>query len=133
MDTISDMLTRIRNAQAVRQLEVAMPFSKAKMDIAKILQRRGYIENASKESKGNMADLRIILKYEKISANKKAPAITGIQRISKLGRRVYIKKGQIRKIKNGYGISIISTSRGVMAGDEARKQGVGGEIICEVW
>ena len=127
------MLTRIRNAQAVRQLEVAMPFSKAKMDIAKILQRRGYIENASKESKGNMADLRIILKYEKISANKKAPAITGIQRISKLGRRVYIKKGQIRKIKNGYGISIISTSRGVMAGDEARKQGVGGEIICEVW
>src|SRR4030042_4544194 len=133
MDTIADMLTQIRNAQLAGKAEIIVPFSKIKMAIAKILEDKNYIKSARKETEENVPKIRIILKYEKIGANKSIPAISEITRISKLGKRIYAGKNEIKKVKNGFGISIISTSRGVMTGDEAKKLGVGGEMICEVW
>lgn len=133
IDPISDMLTRIRNAQKAGKLDVSMPFSNLKNSIAEILKKNGYIENYAKEGEKVKSSIKIRLKYEKTSLNRKSPAITEIYRVSRQGRRVYTGKEQIRKIKQGYGLSIISTSKGVMTGEEARKSGVGGEIICEVW
>jgi len=133
LDTISDMLTRIRNAQMAGHKEVAIPFSKLKLAIAKILEERNFIDSVKKEEEGIMSKVLITLKYEKVSNNKKVPVISGIKRISKEGQRIYVGKDEIRSIKNGYGISVISTSKGVMTGDEARKKGLGGEVICEVW
>jgi small subunit ribosomal protein S8 len=132
LDPISDMLTRIRNAQKAGKEDVSIPFSNLKMDIAKILKEKDYINEISKESEGKIAVIKIALRYNKIASNRKAPAIDEIRRISKQGRRVYIGREGIKKVKSGYGISIISTSKGVMTGEEARKIGVGGEIICEV-
>ncbi len=133
MDTIAEMLTQIRNAQSAGKAEIIVPLSKIKMAIAKILENKNYIKSAKKETEENIPKIRITLKYEKIGANKSAPAISEITRISKLGKRIYAGKNEIKKVKNGFGISIISTSQGVMTGDEARKIGVGGEMICEVW
>jgi len=133
IDPISDMFTRIRNAQSSGKEEVLLPFSNLKMAIAKILKEKNYIEEVNKEKEGNINYIRIKLKYNSTSVNRRMPAIEGIKRISKEGRRKYIGKGDIRKIKQGYGISIISTSKGVMAGEEARKLGIGGELLCEVW
>jgi small subunit ribosomal protein S8 len=135
LDPIADMLTRIRNAQRAGLKEVRMPFSKLKMSIAKILEERGFIELAIKENvaESAMSVLKIVLKYEKISNTQNDPAIREINRISHQGQRIYIKKTGIKRVKNGYGISIISTSKGIMPGDKARKMGLGGEIICEVW
>lgn len=133
MDTISDMLTRIRNAQAVGKTSLLMPHSKLKLEIARILKSKGFIDDYKKESEGAVASIRIILKYEKTGTNKRLPAITSIAKVSKLGKRVYVGKNDIRKVRNGYGISILSTSRGVMTGDDAKRLGVGGEVICEVW
>src|SRR4030066_2408014 len=126
MDTIADMLTQIRNAQSAGKAEVVVPLSKLKMAIAKILEDKNYIKSAKKEIERNIPKVRISLKDEKIGANKSVPAISEITRISKLGKRIYTGKSEIRKVKNGFGISIISTSRGVMTGDEAKKIGVGG-------
>lgn len=133
LDPISDMITRIRNAQKAGKEEVNMPFSNLKMGIAKILKEKGYIEQFQKDLESNNACIKIKLKYNKISTNRKTPAIEEINRISKQGRRVYAGKSDLKKVRNGYGISIVSTSKGVMTGEEARKQGVGGEIICEVY
>lgn len=133
IDPISDMLTRIRNAQGAGKDTVVMPFSNLKLAIAEILKERGYIENVKKEIEGNISNIYVTLKYEKIAANRKTPVISGIKRVSKEGKRIYIGKKDIKKIKQGYGISIVSTSRGVMTGEDARKLGVGGELLCEVW
>lgn len=133
MDTIANMLTQIRNSQSAGKAEVVVPLSKIKMAIAKILEDKNYIKSARKETEGNIPKIRITLKYEKIGANKSVPAISEITRISKLGKRIYAGKNEIGKVKSGFGISIISTSRGVMTGDEAKKLGVGGEVICEIW
>jgi small subunit ribosomal protein S8 len=133
LDPISDMITRIRNAQKAGKEEVNMPFSNLKMGIANILKEKGFIEQFEKGSEGNNANIKIKLKYNKINTNRKAPAIEEINRISKQGKRVYAGKNSLKKVRNGYGISIVSTSKGVMTGEEARKQGVGGEIICEVY
>lgn len=133
MDTISNMLTQIRNAQGVGKADVVFPFSKIKMSIARILKDKGYVESAKKENENSHDAIKVVLKYEKVGANKLEPAISGIKRVSKLGKRIYIGKDDIKKVKNGYGISIISTSKGLMTGEEARKAGVGGEVICEVW
>lgn len=133
LDTISDMLTRIRNAQMAGHEVVEIPFSKLKLSIAKILEESDFIESAEKDGEDTAKKVRIKLKYEKISNNKKAPAIRGIKRVSKEGQRIYVKNSDIRSVKNGYGISVISTSRGVMTGGDARKKGLGGEVICEVW
>lgn len=133
LDPISDMLTRIRNAQIAGHQEVVMPFSNLKMAIAKILQEQKFIESAKKEAGEKFSSLRLVLRYDVSQRTKKIPAISGISRISRQGQRVYAKKDGIKRVKNGYGISVISTSRGLMTGDEARRKGLGGEVICEVW
>ena len=133
LDPIADMLTRIRNAQRAGHKEVSVPFSKLKIAIAKILEDSNFIESAAKESEGDLSFIKIFLKYDVVSNTEKNPAIREITRVSRQGQRIYVKNTDIKKIKNGYGISIVSTSRGIMTGDMARKLGIGGEIICEVW
>jgi small subunit ribosomal protein S8 len=136
IDPISDMLTRIRNAQQSNHKEVVMPFSNIKKSIAEILKSENFVDNVIKEQDENnekFSNLKIVLKYKKISSTKSKPAIESIQQVSKQGQRKYVRKNDIHKVKNGYGISIISTSRGVLTGKDARKKGLGGELICEVW
>jgi small subunit ribosomal protein S8 len=133
LDPIADMLTRIRNAQRAGHKDVLVPFSKLKMSIAKILEENNFIEAVQKDATGKFPALKIALKYDVVSNTQKDPAIREIRRISKEGQRIYVKKADIKRIKNGYGISVISTSKGIMTGDSARKLGLGGEIICEVW
>ena len=133
LDTISDMLTRIRNAQMAGHKEVEMPFSKLKLAIAKILEEKNFIDSVAKEGEDTATKVRIQLKYENISNNKKVPVIRGIRRVSREGQRIYVNKNEIKSVKSGYGISVVSTSRGVMTGEDARKKGLGGEVICEVW
>ncbi|KKQ46050.1 MAG: 30S ribosomal protein S8 [Candidatus Moranbacteria bacterium GW2011_GWC2_37_8] len=133
LDPIADMLTRIRNAQMVKHKEVSVPFSKLKLSIAKILEQRNFIESVKKDEEGTFPVLKITLKYEVVSNTEKNPAIREIKRVSRQGQRIYVKKTDIKRVKNGYGISIVSTSKGMMTGDKAQKMGLGGEIICEVW
>ena len=132
-DPIADMLTRIRNAQTVSKTEVVVPFSKMKLEIATILKQEGFIKSvATREagSDGNRFDEIIIgLKY----ANSKEPAITSLKRISKPGERVYATKDQLPRVLNNLGMAIISTSKGLLTNKEAKKQGVGGEVICEIY
>jgi small subunit ribosomal protein S8 len=132
-DPISDMLIRIKNAQRAGKKDVIFPCSKLKLSLAKILEKENFIEMFKKEKDESWDNIRIVLKYEKVSNNKKVPVINEIKRISKLSRRIYIKKDEIKTVRSGYGISIISTSKGVMTGKDARKLGLGGEFICEVW
>jgi small subunit ribosomal protein S8 len=132
-DPISDMLTRIRNAQQAGHKEVAIPFSKLKMLIAQILERENFVDLVKKMADGNHEKIVVSLKYDVTSNTRKIPAISGIERVSKVGQRIYIGKDEIEKVKNNYGISIVSTSRGVMTGNEARHQGLGGEYLCRIW
>ena len=132
-DPISDMLTRVRNAQMAGHKEVTVPFSKLKMVIAEILEKENFVEMARKEKIGKFEMIKIVLRYDQTSNIRKEPAISGMRRVSKAGQRIYVKKGEIRKVKNNYGISIVSTSKGLMTGGAARKMGLGGELICEVW
>jgi len=133
LDPIADMLTRIRNAQRAKHSEVLVPFSKLKLSVAEILQQRNFIESVRKETEGKFPVLKLVLKYDVVSNTEKNPAIREIKRVSRQGQRIYVKKTDIKRVKNGYGISIVSTSKGIMTGDKARKIGLGGEIICEVW
>jgi small subunit ribosomal protein S8 len=128
MDPISDMLTAIKNAQAVKKETVEVPFSNLKFEIAKILEKNGFVEKVGKKGVKKKKVIEIKLKYEN-----GLPAISGLKRISKPGQRIYLPVKKIRKVKGGYGIAIISTSKGVMTDKEARKLKVGGEILCEVW
>ncbi|MBZ1348258.1 MAG: 30S ribosomal protein S8 [Candidatus Nealsonbacteria bacterium] len=127
-DPISNMLTSIRNAQAVLHQTVDIPFSNLKYKIAKILAKQGFIEQIEKKGKKTKRFIEITLKYDN-----KTPVISGIKRISKPGQRIYLSAQKIKKIKGGYGMSIISTSKGLMADKEARKNKLGGEVICEIW
>ncbi len=127
-DPIADMLTRIRNAQMANHASVEMPSSKFKIALAKVLKKEGYLDDVVQHKKGVKIVLEIVLK--KVGSNY---AIAGIKRISKPGQRVYIRKDRISKVLNDCGISIVSTSKGVMTSVEARKNGLGGEVICEVW
>lgn len=136
IDSISDMLTRIRNASAVGHAVVVVPMSKLKFAIAEVLVKEGFIEKAEKsvdEKNQKHENILITLKYDQISSTVKKPVIEGIRQISKQGQRAYIKRSDIHKVRNGFGISIISTSQGVMSGKDARKKGLGGELICELW
>ncbi len=123
-DPIADLLTRVRNGQMARQEVVAVPFSQMKKNILDVLQKKGFIQDYKEGVDGKFKTLNITLDNTK--------KLT-LKRISKPGQRIYVGKGEIGKVLNGYGISLISTSKGVMSGDEARKQGVGGEILCEVY
>ncbi|MBE9546177.1 MAG: 30S ribosomal protein S8 [Proteobacteria bacterium] len=129
-DPIADMLTRIRNANRMKFNNVDVLLSKVNLNIAKVLNESGYISrfNVKKDSDGREV-LKVYLKYSK-SGEK---VITDIQRVSKPGRRVYVKSEKIPKVLNGYGVAILSTSKGIKADKEARKSNVGGEILCNVW
>lgn len=127
------MLTRIRNAQAAGKKTVTISASKLKTAIASILEREGFVESVAKETDGNRESIRISLKYYPVSNTRKVPAIAGIKRVSKEGQRIYVGKDEISSVRNGYGIGIISTSKGVMTDKEGRKAGLGGEYVCQVW
>ena len=126
-DPISDMLTRIRNATLALIPEVEMPHSKMKESIASILKREGYVIDYSVEGK-TMRKLKVKLKY-----NGRKGVIAGLKRVSSPGLRRYVASTEVPRVLNGLGVSIVSTSRGVMTGLEARKQNVGGELVCFVW
>ena len=128
-DPIADMLTRIRNANAMRYKEVKMPVSKVKTEIAKILKNEGFIEDYKVNEEKPQGTLVLTLKY----VNKKERVITGLKRISTPGLRVYAKNDEIPKVLNGLGIAIISTSKGIMTDKEARKNSLGGEVMAYVW
>lgn len=129
-DPLADMLTRIRNAVMVNLESVEMPYSKIKAEVAKILKQEGFIGDYQKiESETPQGVLRIALKSSKFSDK----VISGIKRISKPGRRIYSRHNEIPKVLSGLGISILSTSSGLLTDHEARMKSVGGEIICEVW
>ena len=128
-DPIADMLTRIRNANNAKHDTVDVPASNMKKAIAQILLDEGYIKSFSLQDNGNQGVIHITLKY----LGKKQPALSGLKRVSKPGLRVYARKDNIPKVLNGLGIAIISTSRGIMTDREARKQGVGGEVLAYVW
>jgi len=135
-DPIADMLTRIRNASTINKSNVVLPMSKIKYEIAKILKKEGWIidveviKNKSDKNKSFIFNqLKIILKYKKSGRS----AITNIKRISKPGLRIYVNKYNLPKVLNNLGIAIISTPNGLMTNKEARKKGVGGEVICEIY
>ena len=131
-DPITDMLNQIKNAAAVAKTEVLIPLSKIKNEIARILLEQGFIGETKKAVKGKQKVLKISLKYDN-GYPLGAPAIAGFKRISKPGQRIYEGFSEIKKVHGGYGISIVSTSKGLMANKDARKQKLGGEIICQVW
>ena len=128
-DPIADMLTRVRNALKARHAKVDVPSSKLKMEIARILKEQGYILNFKLVEEGAARAIRIYLKYTQ--ANQ--PVISHIERLSKPGCRSYVGGGEIPKVLGGLGINIVTTSKGVMTGADARRQGVGGEILCQLW
>lgn len=133
-DPIADMLTRIRNGLMIQQAAVAMPNTKIKFEIAKILKEEGYIEDYElvEGEKPYLATLRVKLKY--VGERRfRRPVITGIQRVSRPGRRYYTKKQDIPWVLSGMGISILTTPKGVMTGQRARQLNVGGELLCKVW
>lgn len=133
-DPIADMLTRVRNANMVGKTVVAMPSSKIKVEIARILKEEGFIENYEVVDGDSPAKktLRMRLKYIGERRNRR-PVITGLERVSRPGRRIYTKKEDIPWVLSGIGIAILSTPKGVMTGQKARKMGLGGEILCKVW
>lgn len=126
-DPIADMLTRIRNAQQVEKLSVSMPSSKLKVAIATVLKDEGYIENFEIKGEKNKPELEIVLKYY---AGR--PVIERIERVSRPGLRIYRGSNAIPQVMNGLGVAIVSTSRGVMTDRKARREGVGGEVLCYV-
>jgi small subunit ribosomal protein S8 len=134
IDPIADMLTRIRNAVLAGHALVAMPSSKLKVEIAKIMKDEGYLEGFElvESEEATQKVLRLKIKYVGERRSRR-PVITGIERVSKPGRRIYTKKQDIPWVLSGIGVAILSTPKGVMTGARARQLGVGGEILCKVW
>ncbi|HEX9986673.1 MAG TPA: 30S ribosomal protein S8 [Thermoanaerobaculia bacterium] len=130
-DPIADMLSRIRNGIQARHERVELPASKLKVEIARILKSEGYISNYKlvEDDSKPQATLRVYLKYSEDGE----PVIHGIERISRPGRRIYRGKEEIPRVLGGLGLSIVSTSRGILSGAEAVKSGIGGEVLCQVW
>lgn len=128
-DPIADMLTRIRNALTASYNSVDIPSSRKKIDIAKVLKSEGFIKNFKIIADNKQGIMRIFFRYDE----KGEPIIEGLKRVSKPGCRIYTKGDRIPQVLNGYGINILTTSKGVMTDKQARKQGVGGEIICSIW
>lgn len=131
-DPIADMLTRIRNAQAVGKQTVSIPSSKIKVAITKILKEEGFIEDYRVTNDRPQAQLIVKLKYVGERKNR-SPVITGLKRVSKPGRRIYVRASEIPWVRSGMGIVILSTPKGVLTGQQARRLGVGGEVLCYVW
>ena len=128
-DPISDLLTRIRNAQMARHATVDVPSSRMKLEIVRILRDEGYVEEFSVVEKTPQDLLRVRLKY----TNAGERAITGLERVSRPGRRVYCGKDEIPRVLGGLGVTILSTPKGVLTGVACRRLGVGGEVLCNVW
>lgn len=128
-DPVADFLTRIRNAHGARHQKLDVPASKLKTEIARILKEEGYIANYKAAEENGQKLLRVYLKY---GPNNEA-AIRDLQRVSKPGCRVYVGKDEIRRVQGGLGIAILTTPKGVMTGRQARRENVGGEVLCEVW
>jgi small subunit ribosomal protein S8 len=128
-DPLADMLTRMRNAIRRRHSEVRLPASKLKAEVARVLQQEGFIQGVEPVAEDGHNLLRVQLRYEE----GEIPIITGLRRISKPGHRVYARHTRIPSIMQGMGVAILSTPKGVMTGSDARKQGVGGEVLCYVW
>jgi small subunit ribosomal protein S8 len=132
-DPISDMLTRIRNAALARHDRVRIPASRLKRTIADVLKSEGYVADVALETPSDDGAshevLTLTLKYGRV----RAPAIEGIRRVSRPGRRIYVRAQEIPQVRSGLGIAVLSTSRGIMSDRQARQAGVGGELLCEVW
>ncbi|MGH2446586.1 MAG: 30S ribosomal protein S8 [Candidatus Limnocylindria bacterium] len=128
-DPIADMLTRIRNASAARHRELMLPSSRVKCEIARILTEEGFIDGYSTTQDGIQEMLSLQLKY----VEGRTPVVSGLKRISKPGLRVYARKTEIPRVLGGLGMAILSTSRGIMTGSQARKLNLGGEVLCYVW
>ena len=134
IDPIADMLTRIRNAVMAGHALVAMPSSKLKVEIARIMKDEGYLEGFDVVDQDDSAQKVLRLKIKYVGERRaRKPVITGIERVSKPGRRVYTKRQDIPWVLSGIGVAILSTPKGVMTGSRARQLGVGGEILCKVW
>ena len=131
IDPISDMLTRIRNAQAVGSKTVDFPYSKIKFELAKILENEGYLGGAKELGKGTTRAIEIVLKYKDV--RNVSPRIQGLMRVSRSGQRIYAAKKDLIKFSQGRGVVILTTSSGLMTDKDAKKKGVGGEIICRVF
>ena len=133
-DPIADMLTRVRNAVLSGQVMTAMPCSKVKVEIAKILKEEGYLENfeVADGERPSQKVLRLKIKYIGERRERK-PVLTGLERVSRPGRRIYTKKQEIPWVLSGIGVAILSTPKGIMTGQRARQLGVGGEILCKIW
>ena len=127
-DPITDMFNSIASASAVKKAEVTLPHSGIKESIAGILSKEGFVGDVKKVAKGKFKFLKIGLKYDQ-----GLPAFTGAKRVSKPGQRMYQGVDEIKKVHGGFGIAIVSTSKGLMTGQEAKKSNMGGEIICQVW
>jgi small subunit ribosomal protein S8 len=128
-DPIADMLTRIRNASAARHRELVLPSSRVKREIARILTEEGFIDGFDVQPDPVQERLVLRLKY----VEGRTPVVTGLKRISKPGLRVYARKTEIPRVLGGLGLAILSTSHGIMTGNDARKQNLGGEVLCYVW
>lgn len=128
-DPIADMLTRVRNAIAAKHSRVDIPASKLKMEIARILKEEGYINNFVTKGEGVRRTLRVFLRYDA----KGVSTITHLSRVSRPGRRVYVGASEVPKVLGGYGVNIVSTSRGLMSGKAARNANVGGELLAEIY
>jgi small subunit ribosomal protein S8 len=128
-DPISDMLTRIRNAGTARQSETSCPTSKLKLAVAKVLHAEGFLSGVRVEAREGVVYLVLGIRYDEDGDT----LIDGIRRISKPGRRVYVDKTQVPKVRNGLGVAVLSTSRGVVSDRAAREASLGGEVLCEVW
>lgn len=128
-DPVGDLLTRVRNGLHARHGEVSIPHSRLKAQIAEILVREGYLSDVEIIPSGVQSSIKITLKY----TPERRPVILGLKRISKPGLRVYRGRGELPKVQGGLGVAILSTSHGVMTDRDAKRTGVGGEILCEVW
>ena len=128
-DPVADMLTRIRNSINARHQKVDVPASRLKLEIARILKEEGFIANFKATEEEGRKVLRVYLKY----GNNNEAAISNVERVSRPGCRVYVRRNEIPRVLGGLGINILTTPQGVMTGRQARKAGVGGELLCEVW
>ena len=124
-DPIADLLTRIRNASMARKDSLTMPFSNMKMAVLKVLQERGFVQEFNKMKNNDFDEINIVLNPQRRDIN--------LKKISKPGQRIYIKTSQLKKIHGGLGVAIVSTPKGIMSGEEAKKQHLGGELICEIF
>ena len=128
-DPIADMLTRVRNALMANHEEVAMPSSRVKQEIARILKQEGFIHGYEVSQEGPKQQMRIMLKY----TEERRPVLSGLRRVSRPGRRLYARRDDIPRVKGGFGFAILSTSKGMMTGEEAYQAGLGGEVVCYIW